>query len=173
MILNPSDTGNILIFARPCHRQVASCVQCREKPVRCGCGTRSSRSFKLSRRLRRMSRTLLLMPNKAASNASCRSTRSDRGRLSEPSGTNALAHTTRRRLDEGNGGCSLRVVQQFYRWLYPHSAWASRVRLSDDERQERSIMVAIARRFPDRFKVIENAFAPPEKKEGRSPDSES
>ena len=73
----------------------------------------------------------------------------------------------------GNRGCSLRVVWQFYRWLYRHSAWASRVRLSDAARQERSIMVAIARRFPDRFKVIENAFAPPEKKEGRSPDSES
>ena len=121
-----------------------------------------------------MSRTLLLMQNKTASNASCRSTRNNRGRLSVPSGTNPPAHTTRRRLDEGNGGCSLRVVWQFYRWLYPHSAWAYRVPLSDAARQdEHSIMPAIARRSPDRFRVIENAFAPPEKGEGRSPDGEN
>jgi len=38
--------------------------------------------------------------------------------------------------DVGNRGCSLRVVWQFYRWLYRHSAWASRVRPSNAARQD-------------------------------------
>jgi hypothetical protein len=65
----------------------------------------------------------------------------------------------------------LRVVWQFYRWLYPHSAWASRVPLSDTARQDdHSIMPAIVRRFPDSVNVIDNTFAPPQMKGERSPD---
>ena len=154
---NPIETGSVIIFARPSHGQAASCLRC---------GTRSSRSSELNRLLRS-----LLMRNKTASNALWRSTRSNRRRLSGSPGTNLPAYTLRRQAHAGNGGCSLRVVWRLYRWLYPHSAWASRVHPSDAARQdEHDIIPAIARRFPNPFRVTDNTFEPPEKRGASSTD---
>ena len=45
-------------------------------------------------------------------------------------------HPEARLNSAGNGGCGLRMAWRFYEWLYPHSGWASRVRLNSAVRQE-------------------------------------
>jgi hypothetical protein len=50
---------------------------------------------------------------------------------------NGIHGTTHQRVPlhaVGNEDCRLRVVWRFYKWLYPHSAWASRVPLSNAAR---------------------------------------
>ena len=82
-----------------------------------------------------LTRTLLIQ-NKTVSDDLWRSTQSNRGPTPGSSGTGS-ARTTHQRAplhDVGNEDCRLRVVWRFYKWLYPHSAWASRVRLSNAAR---------------------------------------
>jgi hypothetical protein len=93
-------------------------------------------------------------------------------------GIRGATHPGARLYDVGNGGCSLRVVWQFYRWLYPHSAWASRVRPSDVTRQAETIIRRSAFRaqwqhFADTARVFRGGAGSDQKEETDKQESQA